>query len=69
MKIGPRTGEMENHVQHFWTREIGGVPFHFVHVKVSRLGQPYMSASRMDNLVRCSCPRSDCPFASSRRRP
>lgn len=64
MKIGPRIREMETHVQHFWTREINGISFHFVHVKVSRLGQPYMSVSRMDtgDLVRCSCPRDDCPF-------
>jgi hypothetical protein len=64
MKIGPRIGETESHVQHFWRREINGTTFMFVHVKLSRLGQPYMAVSRMDTgaLVRCSCPRSDCPF-------
>jgi hypothetical protein len=65
MKIGPRTGEIESTVQHFWTREINGIPFRFVHVKVSRLGQSWMGVERLDShdLVRCSCPRSDCPFA------
>jgi len=65
MKISPRLGEMENHQQHFWHREINGTTFAFVHVKVSRLGQPYMTVSRMDTgaLVRCSCPRNDCPYA------
>ncbi len=68
MQISPRTDEMENHVQHFWTRRINGIPFSFVHVKVSRLGQSYMAVSRMDTgeLVRCSCPRPDCPFAARR---
>ena len=66
MKIGPRTGEMESAVQHFWTRRINGIPFSFVHVKVSRLGRPYMAVSRRDTgaLVRCSCSRPDCPFAT-----
>lgn len=66
MKIGPRTDEHESHVQHFWCREINGTRYSLVHVKVSRLGQPYMSVSRMDTgeLVRCSCPRDDCPFAT-----
>jgi hypothetical protein len=66
MTIGPRTSETESTVQHFWTRQINGTAFFFVHVKVSRLGQPYMAVSRLDTgaLVRCSCPRSDCPFAS-----
>ncbi|MEV7872648.1 hypothetical protein AB0P17_42590 [Streptomyces sp. NPDC088124] len=65
MKIGPRTGEMENHVQHLWTREINGVQFRFHHIKASRLGRPYMTVWRWDTaeLVRCSCPRPDCPFA------
>ncbi|MFJ7998977.1 hypothetical protein ACIQ7D_17775 [Streptomyces sp. NPDC096310] len=65
MKIGPRTGEMENHFQHFWTREINGVPYFFIHVKISILRQPHLLVSRMDTheLVRCSCPRPDCPFA------
>jgi len=37
----------------------------FLHVKVSRLGKPYMTVSRMDtgDLVRCSCLRSDCPHS------
>ncbi|MEU9670384.1 hypothetical protein AB0E25_33385 [Streptomyces bobili] len=64
MQIGPRTNESENSVHHHWTREINGIRFHFVHVKVSRLKQPYMGVTRMDTgaLVRCSCPRPDCPF-------
>ncbi|WP_158712435.1 hypothetical protein [Streptomyces sp. NRRL F-5135] len=66
MKIGPRTGEMENRVRHAWNREIDGIPFSFMHVKVSNLGRPYLLVSRMDTheLVRCSCPRPDCPFAN-----
>lgn len=66
MQIGPRTGELQNHVQHFWSRRINGTKFMFVHVKVSRLGQSYMTVTRMDSgvLVRCSCPRTDCPFAA-----
>ena len=66
MKIGPRTGEMQSHVQHFWRRQINGIQFSFVHVQVSRLGKPYMAVSRTDTgaLVRCSCPRDDCPFAA-----
>ena len=63
MQIGPRVDEFENNVQHYWKREINGIPFHFVHVKVSRLGQPYIGVSRLDTgeLVRCSCPRPGCP--------
>lgn len=64
MKISPRIGEFENHVHHSWKREINGIRFFFVHVKQSRLGQPYMAVTRMDTgaLVRCSCPRPDCPY-------
>jgi len=64
VKISPRIDEQENHVQHFWKREINGITFFFVHVKVSRLGRSYIAVSRMDTgeLVRCSCPRDDCPF-------
>lgn len=66
MQIGPRTDEFENRMHHFWKREINGVTFFFVHVKQSRLGQPYASVSRLDTgeLVRCSCPRDDCPFTT-----
>lgn len=68
MPIGPRTNEFNNHVHHFWTRRIGNTEFSFVHVKQSRLGQPYVAVSRVDTgaLVRCSCHRDDCPFASRR---
>lgn len=63
MKIGPRTDEMENHVQHFWSRQINGIQYAFVHVKVSRLGRPYITVSRGDTgaLIRCTCRRDDCP--------
>lgn len=66
MKIGPRTDESETNAHHFWTREINGIRFSFVHVKQSRLGQPYIGVSRADTgeLVRCTCPRDDCPFAT-----
>lgn len=65
MHIGPRTGEAENHVQHFWFRKINGVEFFFVHVKVSRLGYPHIMVSRYDTgeTVRCSCRRPDCPLS------
>jgi ribosomal protein S12 len=66
MHIGPRINEFENNIHHFWTREINGVRYHFVHVKQSRLGQPYIGASRMDTgaQVHCSCPRPDCPIGT-----
>jgi hypothetical protein len=66
MQIGPRTGEYENHVQHFWRRQIGDTKYRFVHVKVSRLGHPWIAVSRADTgeLVRCSCRRDDCPFTT-----
>lgn len=64
--IGPRIDEFENDVHHFWKREINGIRFFFVHVKQSRLGQPYIGVTRLDTdeLVRCSCPRDDCPFTA-----
>ena len=65
MGISPRTNEYENHVQHFWTREIDGTRYHFVHVKTSRLGHPYISVTRGNVLIRCSCRRSDCPMNGS----
>jgi len=63
MQISPRIDETESHVQHFWTREINGIRFFFVHVKQSRLGRPYIAVTRQDTgeLVRSSCPRDDCP--------
>ena len=66
MKIGPRTNEIDNRTHHTWIREINGVGFHFVHVKATRLERPYIGVTRMDTgaLVRCSCPRDDCPSAA-----
>lgn len=66
MTIGPRTGEMENQVQHIWSRDINGIPYSFVHVKVSVLGHPWMFVSRLDTgeTVRCSCRRDDCLFST-----
>ena len=63
MQISPRIDEFDDNVHHVWKREINGIPFHFVHVKQSRLGQPYIGVSRLDTgeLVRCTCPRPDCP--------
>ncbi|MER6098391.1 hypothetical protein ABT154_21535 [Streptomyces sp. NPDC001728] len=61
MRIGPRTDEYENHVQHFWSRRINGARYSFVHVKVSRLGHPYIAVSRDNVPIRCTCRRSDCP--------
>jgi len=66
MQISPRIDEFENSLHHFWKREINGIEFFFVQVKQSRLGQPWIAVSRLDTgaLVRCSCPRDDCPFAA-----
>lgn len=38
MKIGPRKSVYENQHQHIWYREINGVRYAFIHVKVSPLG-------------------------------
>jgi hypothetical protein len=65
MEIGPRTDEYENHVQHFWDRKINGVKYEFVHVKVSRLGHPWISVRRDGVQVRCTCRRSDCPITGN----
>ncbi|MFF8840537.1 hypothetical protein [Streptomyces sp. NPDC015130] len=60
--ISPRLDEYENNVQHFWRRTINGVSYHFVHVKVSRHGHPYIAVTRSDGVpVRCTCRQSDCP--------
>jgi hypothetical protein len=66
MKIGPRTDELENKYHYCWNREINGVRFRFVHVKITRLERPYIAVSRADTgeEVRCSCPRDDCPFTT-----
>jgi hypothetical protein len=68
MQIGPRTHEMESHVQHCWRRQINGRTYSFVHVKVSRLGHPWISVIREEPdgtgaRVRCTCRRTDCDIA------
>ncbi|MFH8805286.1 hypothetical protein ACH4F6_38055 [Streptomyces sp. NPDC017936] len=63
MKIGPRTGEVDNRFNHYWWRKINGTRYHFIHVKVTRFGEPYVMAANdsTGELVRCTCPRTDCP--------
>jgi hypothetical protein len=68
MQIGPRTHELESHVQHCWRRQINGRTYSFVHVKVARLGRPWISVIREEpdgtgTTVRCTCRRTDCDIA------
>lgn len=63
MRIGPRRNEFKSRTNHIWSRDIGGVEFCFDLVKSTRFETPYIMVSREDTgeLVRCSCPRNDCP--------
>lgn len=63
MKIGPRVVALDTRHSTVWCRQIGGVRLTFAHVKVTRLGRPYMAVSNADTgeLIRCTCPRPDCP--------
>jgi hypothetical protein len=45
INIEPRTNECDSQRQHFWTREINGNWYSFVHVKISRT-QPRIVVSR-----------------------
>lgn len=67
MTIGPRTGEVDNRFNHYWWRTINGVRYHFIYVKVTRLGRPWLAVTNDDTgeLVRCSCSRDDCPFRTT----
>ena len=67
MKIGPRTVVLDTRHNTVWRREINGVSLLFTHVKVTRLGRPYVAVSNADTgeLLRCTCPRPDCPSRKS----
>lgn len=63
MRIGPRTGEVDNRFNHYWTREINGTRYRFMLVRITRFVEPYLAVTNDDTgeLLRCTCPRTDCP--------
>lgn len=63
MKIGPRTGVVDNRFNLYWWREIDGTRYHFILVRRTRFGAPYLAVTNEDTgeLLRCTCPRTDCP--------
>jgi hypothetical protein len=63
VKIGPRVVALDTRHNTIWYRQIGGARLRFIHVKVTILERPYVAVTDADTgeLVRCTCPRSDCP--------
>lgn len=63
MRIGPRIEKLDTRQNAVWLRKIGDVTLRFDHVKVTRLGRPYVAVSNAETgeLIRCTCPRPDCP--------